>query len=125
MKTLTEYTFYLKMENDEDLTWTGKAEDSDNAFHMARKWSEKRTDNIILDYDHEEGETYQLMTEDEALEQYDQMLDEEEWCRVGGMEFAPSRVLSALDPTAYNCGFSDYTDSLYHDYILVEGYTDN
>jgi len=125
MKTLTEYTFYLKMENDEDLTWTGKAEDSGIAFHMARKWSEKRTDNIILDYDHEEGETYQLMTEDEALEQYDQMLDEEEWCRVGSMEFAPSRVLQACDPIAYNCGFSDYTDTLYHDYILVEGYTDN
>ena len=124
MKQLTEYTYYLKMENDEDLTWEGKAEDSGIAFQMAREWSEARTDNIILDYDYEEGETYELITEDEASDRYDEMLDEDEWCKVGSMEFAPSRVLRALDPCAYNCGFSDYTDSLIYDKILVEGYTD-
>ena len=124
MKQLTEYTYYLKMENDEDLTWEGKAEDSGIAFQMAREWSEARTDNIILDYDYEEGETYEVITEDEASDRYDEMLDEDEWCKVGSMEFAPSRVLRALDPIAYNCGFSDYTDTLYYDKILVEGYTD-
>ena len=124
MKQLTEYTYYLKMENDEDMTWEGKAEDSGIAFQMAREWSEKRTDNIILDYDYEEGETYEVITEDEASDRYDEMLDEDEWCKVGSMEFAPSRVLKRLDPIAYNCGFSDYTDTLYYDKILVEGYTD-
>lgn len=124
MKTLTEYTFYLKLENDEDMTWEGKAEDSGVAFQMARKYSEARTNNIILDYDYEEGETYELIDEDEATDRYDEMLNEGDWCRVGTMEFAPSRVLLALDPVAYNCGFSDYTDSLIYDKILVEGYTD-
>lgn len=124
MKTLTEYTFYLKLENDEDMTWEGKAEDSGIAFQMARKYSEARTNNIILDYDYEEGETYELIDEDEATDRYDEMLNEGDWCRVGTMEFAPSRVLLALDPVAYNCGFSDYTDSLIYDKILVEGYTD-
>lgn len=124
MKTLTEYTFYLKLENDEDMTWEGKAEDSGLAFQMARKYSEARTDHIILDYDYEEGETYELITEDEATERYDEMLDEMEWCVIGTMEFAPSRVLQACDPIAYNCGFSDYTDSLSYEKILVEGFTD-
>lgn len=124
MATLTEYTFYLKLENDEDMTWEGKAEDSEMAFQMARQYSEKRTENIILDYDFEEGETYELISEDEATERYDDCIDEGEWCRVGSMEFAPSRVLQALDPIAYNCGFSDFTDTLYQEKILVEGYTD-
>lgn len=124
MRTLTEYTIYLKMENDEDLTYEGKAEDFSTAFKDAVAWSEKRTANIILDYDHEEGETYEVISEAEAEQRYDDEIDQGEWCRVGSMEFAPSRVLQALDPIAYNCGFSDFTDTLYQEGILVEGYTD-
>ena len=42
-------------------------------------------------------------------EDYDNMLDE---CypdiKIGYISFSASRILSELDPIAYNCGFSDY-----------------
>jgi hypothetical protein len=124
MKTLTEYTVYLKMEDGQELSHEVKAEDEGHATGLAIAWATKKTDKQVQDYDYEIGETYELISEDEASERYDEMLNEMEWCKVGTMEFAPSRVLSALDPIAYNCGFSDYTDSLTYDRILVEGYTD-
>jgi hypothetical protein len=49
-------------------------------------------------------------------------INDMEWCKVGTMEFAPSRVLQALDPVAYNCGFSDFCDSLAENHQLVEGF---
>ena len=51
------------------------------------------------------------MTVEDALERYDEMLDE---CypvalpEFGG--FDASRVLRALDPIAYRCGFYDWLD---------------
>ena len=33
---------------------------------------------------------------------------------VAGMSYSTSRVLREIDPIAYNCGFSDYCDSLYN-----------
>lgn len=124
MKTITEYTVYLKMEDGQELSHEVKAEDEHHAEGLAIAWATKTTGKQVYDYDHEIGETYELISEDEATERYDEMLDEMEWCRVGTMEFAPSRVLQACDPIAYNCGFSDYTDSLIYDKILVEGFTD-
>ena len=124
MKTLTEYTVYLKMEDGQELSHEVKAEDRGHAEGLAIAWATKKTEQQVYDYDCEEGETYELIDEDEATDRYDEMLNEGDWCRVGTMEFAPSRVLLALDPIAYNCGFSDYTDSLIYDKILVEGYTD-
>ena len=124
MKQLTEYTVYLKMEDGEELSHEVKAEDAHHAEGLAIAWATKKTGKQVYDYDYEEGETYEVITEDEATDRFEEMLDEDEWCKVGGMEFAPSRVLKRLDPIAYNCGFSDYTDSLTYDKILVEGYTD-
>ena len=124
MKTLTEYTVYLKMEDGQELTHEVKAEDEHHAEGLAIAWANEKTGQQVQDYDYEIGETYELISESEATERYDEALDEGEWCKVGSLEYAPSRVLQALDPIAYNCGFSDYTDSLIYDKILVEGYTD-
>lgn len=47
----------------------------------------------------------------ENEEEYDQMLDE---CygtfKIGQLEFYPSRILSELDPIAYNCGLAEFND---------------
>lgn len=42
---------------------------------------------------------------------YVQYLDENGSVNVGGIDFYPSRILSELDPTAYDCGLNDYIDS--------------
>lgn len=51
------------------------------------------------------------LDEDDYEAQYIEMLDEED-VTVCGMAFCPSRILSELDPTAYNCGLSDFVDSI-------------
>lgn len=61
------------------------------------------------------------LTETEAKEMFDEMLDEyaTEW-------ETPSRSASnnmnEQDPTMYRCGFNDYIDSLQKDGYEVEGY---
>lgn len=50
----------------------------------------------------------------DADEQYKQMIDEcYSFSRVGGpFEYmSPAKVLEDMDPTAYRCGFNDWTDS--------------
>jgi len=52
-----------------------------------------------------------FIPEDEAIEQYDNMLDDyNDLCVIGDLEFDPSRVLEELDPIAYQCGFNDWLD---------------
>lgn len=41
---------------------------------------------------------------------YDNSLDSEGTVNVVGMEFYPSHILEALDPTAYRCGYNDWVD---------------
>lgn len=52
------------------------------------------------------------ITEREAEELYEQMLDE---CypevKIGYLTFSPSRIVKELDPIAYRCGMSDWLDS--------------
>lgn len=45
-----------------------------------------------------------------AEEAFDEWLDEatEEWPKVGGCEYEPSRVLKMVDPIAYRCEFVDW-----------------
>lgn len=53
-----------------------------------------------------------MKTEEKLYELYDEMLDEVyEDVLVAGFVYNTSRVLRALDPIAYNCGFHDWTDS--------------
>ena len=65
----------------------------------------------------------QPLTEEQALERYDEMLDD---CypavRVGDSTFYPSTVLKECDPIAYRVGFHEFVDSLQEDGETVEGY---
>ena len=64
------------------------------------------------------------ITEHEAHEMYDEMLDEcNEDVKICGMTYTTSRALKDVDPIAYRCGFSDYTASLEEDNIFVENIT--
>ena len=68
---------------------------------------------------------YQMITDIEAHERYDDMLDEcHEDVKVCGMTYNTSRVLKEVDPIAYRCGFNDYTSHLEEDNIYVEGFTE-
>lgn len=52
----------------------------------------------------------------DLTENYNEMLDDcYEMVNVCGYEYYPSIALERLDPIAYRCGYSDYTDSLYAD----------
>lgn len=66
----------------------------------------------------------QKMTEDEAYNLYDDMLDEvysSYFESMGGIfaTMTPSNVLEKVDKIAYHCGFSDWLDS---SDIEVEGF---
>ena len=64
------------------------------------------------------------ISEREAYEMYDEMLDEcNEDVKICGMSYCTSRALKDVDPIAYRCGFSDYTASLEERKIFVEGIT--
>lgn len=57
----------------------------------------------------EEG--YTVMGERDALEAYDEMLNEVYGTvKVAGYEYDTSRALKELDETAYRCGFNDWCD---------------
>lgn len=63
------------------------------------------------------------MTEQEARNYYDDMLDDcNPMVDVCGYQYQPSRALRILDPIAYNVGFSDYCSSLSEYGYQVEGY---
>ena len=67
-----------------------------------------------------------LITEAEALEMYEEMLDDCEGpVELCGMTYSASYVLREIDPVAYRCGFNDYVDSLTDDDIFVEGLTED
>lgn len=63
-----------------------------------------------------------LITEEQALEMYDEMLDEGGPVIISGIKFSPSVALLGLDPIAYKEGFSQYIDSLIESGYTVEGY---
>jgi hypothetical protein len=67
-----------------------------------------------------------ILSEYEALQSYDQMLDEVyPELFIGHSSFLPSTVLKELDPIAYRVGFGEYVDSLAEAGEFVEGYTDD
>lgn len=48
-----------------------------------------------------------------AESQYDDMLDEcYDMVNIGNLSYYPSKVLEAVDPIAYRCGYNDYVDSI-------------
>jgi len=65
------------------------------------------------------------ISEHEAYEMYDEMLNEGHGgFRVGGVWRDYSHVLKSVDPIMYRCDFSDYVSYLEEDHIYVEGYTE-
>jgi len=77
-------------------------------------------------FDHEaHTQGYQVISEHEAYERFDDMLDEcHEDVKICGIPYTTSRALKEVDPTAYRCSFSDYTSHLEEDNIYVEGFTE-
>lgn len=56
---------------------------------------------------------YTKIDEYEALQSYEDMLDEcYEPIDICGLTYDPSVALKRVDPTAYRCGFLDYCDSM-------------
>ena len=77
-------------------------------------------------FDHEaHTQGYQVISEREAYERYDDMIDE---CygdiKILDLAYAHSDVLKDFDAITYRCGFNDYTASLEEDNIYVEGITE-
>jgi hypothetical protein len=56
--------------------------------------------------------SYTYIDEDEALQQYRDTIDENTDVVICGISFCASRILEELDPIAFNCGFSDWLDSM-------------
>jgi len=66
-----------------------------------------------------------ILSEYEAYERYDQMLDEVyPEVTLGYSSFLASAVLKEMDPIAYRVGFGEYTETLAEDGTYVEGWTD-
>jgi hypothetical protein len=123
MSYVNSYRVILTLEDDEVIEWEGYAEDSEKAESMALDYVKSRTGKEKASFiEIDEFDQFEIISESDAEELYDDMLNDMEWCSVGTMEFAPSRVLQALDPVAYNCGFSDFCDSLAENHQLVEGF---
>lgn len=66
----------------------------------------------------------EVITESEALERFDEMLDEVYgMAKIAGFEYRTSRALRECDPVAYRCGFNDWVDGEMADDIFeVEGW---
>tara|TARA_Y100001951_G_C11240533_1_gene240206 strand:+ start:106 stop:288 length:183 start_codon:yes stop_codon:yes gene_type:complete len=59
-----------------------------------------------------------MMSEEQALEMFDQMLDEtSSEIEIGGCSYPYSDALKRMDPTAYRCSFADWASE-----NRVEGY---
>jgi len=64
------------------------------------------------------------ISERELHERYDDMINEfYSFEKVGGMfkYMVPSRVLEAVDPTAYRCGFNDWMDGESDQHVEING----
>jgi hypothetical protein len=53
--------------------------------------------------------------QDEQYLLYDELLDEGQEIRIGNLVYSPSQVLKAVDPIAYEIGFSEFVDFITED----------
>ena len=81
---------------------------------------------LQVGFDHEaHTQGYQVISEHEAYERFDDMLDEcHEDVKICGIPYTTSRALKYVDVTAYRSRFNDFTASLEEDKIYVEGITE-
>ena len=56
------------------------------------------------------------ITEYQAYEQFNEMLNEAGPVSIAGIEFDPAAVLKEMDPTAYEESFSNYADAMGWDF---------
>lgn len=124
MSYVNSYEITLTMENNQTVIWEGYADDESHAEGLAMEYANRKTGEQVDHIDEiNEFDQFEVLTEQEATELYDDMLDDcNEVVQVCGMSYNPSRVLKEVDPIAYNCGFSDFCDSLLDNHQLVEGY---
>ena len=66
----------------------------------------------------------QLISEQTALEMYEEMLNDCNTVTIGSLTFDAATVLRSVDPIAFRVGFSEYMDLLSEDDIFVKGYTE-
>lgn len=129
MTYLNSYEVTVSMENNVSIIWEGYAEDESHAEGLAIAYATTKTGSQVDHiYELNEYDQFEVISEHEAYERYDEMLDEcEEEVKICGMSYCASRVLKEVDPIAYNCGFSDYVSQLEsEDHTLVDGfYTEN
>lgn len=61
------------------------------------------------------------ITDAKLHDRYDDMLDScQDPVRIGSLEYSPSVTLKAVDPTAYDCGFSDWLSGE-EDIVEIDG----
>lgn len=59
----------------------------------------------------------ETISESDVEQMYRDMLDDVYGpAKIGGYEYDHATALESVDPTAYRCGFADYTSSLLEDY---------
>lgn len=123
-KYVNNYRITLELDDGSEFEWEGFADDEDHAegLAVASATSKKVGTQVQQMLELEELDQFEEISESEAEERYDDMLDSEGTVSVGGLEFYPSNILEKCDPIAYRCGFSDFTDYLLDDHILVEGF---
>ncbi len=123
-KYVNNYRITLELDDGSEFEWEGFADDEEHAegLAVASATSKKVGTQVQQMLELEELDQFEEISESEAEERYDDMLDSEGTVSVGGLEFYPSNILEKCDPIAYRCGFSDFTDYLLDDHILVEGF---
>lgn len=120
---VNSYRIVLEMESGKTIEWEGYADDEQHAEGLAMEYANSVNGEQVADLvELEEFDQFEVISESEAEERYDEMLDCDGTVSVGGLEFYPSNILEKCDPIAYRCGFSDFTDYLLDDHILVEGF---
>jgi hypothetical protein len=123
-KYVNNYRITLELDDGSEFEWEGFADDENHAegLAIASATSKKIGTQVQQMLELEEFDQFEEISEREAEERYDDMLDSEGTVKIRGLEFYPSNILEKCDPIAYRCGFSDFTDVLLDDHILVEGF---
>jgi hypothetical protein len=60
------------------------------------------------------------ITEEQAIEQFEELLNEGGDVVCGSMAFEPARVLRELDPVAYHQDFQNFCDAMGYDFDLED-----
>ena len=89
-------------------------------FEIALEQRAIRLGYLPEDEEETEEETRETISEYEAYNQYDEMLNScYPMVSVCGYEYEPARALKELDPIAYRVGFSDFCSSLESEYDII------